>query len=52
MQLHATGKFKDKTTKDLTDSVRWDSADTKVVNVSNTGGSKVLASGDGAVATP
>jgi hypothetical protein len=51
VQLHATGTFKDKTTQDLTDSVTWGSADTKVVNVSNKNGDEGLASGDRVGAT-
>ena len=48
LQLHATGAFKDKTTKDLTDSVTWASADTKVAIVSNLAGAKGQAGGSGA----
>src|SRR5215472_1224930 len=51
VQLRATGTFKNKTTKDLTDSVTWSSADTGVANVSNAAGSKGLTTGGGAGAT-
>src|SRR5262249_49236133 len=47
VQLHATGTFKNKTTKDLTQSVTWLSGDTTVATVSNTPGTKGLASGAG-----
>jgi trimeric autotransporter adhesin len=51
VQLHATGTFKNKTTKDVTDSVAWESADTAVAIVSNAAASKGLASGSGVGAT-
>src|SRR5262249_38501040 len=47
VQLHATGTFKNRTTKDLTQSVTWLSGDTTVANVTNTPGTKGLASGAG-----
>src|SRR5262249_7493519 len=51
VQLHATGTYKNKTTKDLTDSVTWESADTNVAIVSNQATIKGLAGGIGAGAT-
>ena len=51
VQLHATGTYKNKTTKDLTDSVTWESADKAVVIVSNMASIKGLASGSGVGAT-
>jgi len=51
VQLHATGTFKNKTTKDLTDSVTWSSADTGVANVSNVAGIKGLTTGGGVGST-
>jgi len=44
LQLHATGHYKNKTTKDLTDKVTWISAATNVANVSNTAGTQGLTS--------
>src|SRR5271165_2710711 len=51
LQLHATGTFKNKTTKDITASVTWQSADTSVTIVSNLAAIKGLAGGIGAGAT-
>jgi uncharacterized protein YjdB len=51
VQLHATGTYTNKKTKDLTESVTWGSADTTVAIVSNLVGSKGLAGGSGAGAT-
>jgi trimeric autotransporter adhesin len=51
VQLHATGTYKNKTTKDLTGLVTWESADTTVVLVSNAAAIKGLAGGIGAGAT-
>ena len=51
VQLHATGTYKNKTTKDLTDSVTWESADKGVVVVSNAAAIKGLAAGSGVGAT-
>jgi len=51
IQLHATANFKNKTTKDITESVTWVSADTKVTSISNTAGTRGLASGAGAGGT-
>jgi trimeric autotransporter adhesin len=51
VQLHATGTFKDKTTKDLTASVTWESADTSVAIISNQAVIKGLAGGTGVGAT-
>src|SRR5262252_8019494 len=45
VQLHATGTYTNKKTKDLTESVTWGSADTTVTIVSNLAGSKGLAGG-------
>jgi Bacterial Ig-like domain (group 2) len=50
-QLHATGTYKNKTTKDITNLVTWESADETVVSVSNAAVTKGLASGSGAGAT-
>src|SRR5215469_302468 len=51
VQLHATGTYTNKKTKDLTESVTWESADTTVAIVSNLAGSKGLAGGSSAGAT-
>src|SRR5215469_5419809 len=51
VQLHATANFKNKTTKDITESVTWVSADTNVAHISNAPGIRGLASGLGAGAT-
>jgi uncharacterized protein YjdB len=51
VQLHATGTYKNNTTKDITDSVTWESADTGVAIVSNATGTKGLAGGSGVGAT-
>jgi len=51
VQLHATGTYKNKTTKDLTNSVTWESADKGVVVVSNAAAIKGLAAGSGVGAT-
>src|SRR5215467_4497151 len=51
LQLHATGVYSNKTTKDLTDSVTWASADPAVAHVSNAAAAKGLAGGIGAGAT-
>src|SRR5262245_58346881 len=51
LQLHATGTYKNKTTKDLTDKVTWRSKATDVASVSNATGTKGLASGAGVGAT-
>ena len=51
VQLHATANFKNKTTKDVTDSVTWESADETVVTVSNAAAIKGLAGGKAAGAT-
>ena len=51
MQLHATGNFKDKTTKDLTDSVTWGSGDSTVAHVNDAASNKGLVSGVGQGAT-
>jgi uncharacterized protein YjdB len=47
VQLHATGTYKNKTTKDITDLVTWESADETVVLVSNAAATKGLAGGSG-----
>jgi uncharacterized protein YjdB len=51
VQLHATANFKNKTTKDITESVTWVSADTEVTSISNAAGRRGLASAAGAGAT-
>ena len=51
VQLHATGTFENKTTKDVTESVTWGSADPKITTVSNAAGSKGLATGGAVGAT-
>jgi uncharacterized protein YjdB len=51
VQLHATGTFNNKTTKDITASVTWNSADTTVAIVSNLAATKGLAGGSGVGAT-
>ncbi|HEY2487294.1 MAG TPA: Ig-like domain-containing protein [Candidatus Binataceae bacterium] len=51
VQLHATANFKNKTTKDVTDSVTWESADETVATVSNAAAQKGLADGKGVGAT-
>jgi hypothetical protein len=51
VQLHATGIFKNKTTKDLTESVTWESGNAAVAIVSNKAGTKGLAGGSGVGAT-
>ena len=51
VQLHATANFKNNTTKDITDSVTWESADETVVIVSNATAIKGLAGGKAAGAT-
>ena len=48
VQLHATANFKNKTTKDVTDSVTWESTDEAVVTVSNAAAIKGLAGGKAA----
>jgi trimeric autotransporter adhesin len=45
IQLHATANLKNKTTKDVTESVTWVSADSTVANVSNVPGTKGLSTG-------
>ena len=51
VQLHATANFKNKTTKDITESATWVSADTTVANVSSVPSTKGLSSGSGVGAT-
>jgi uncharacterized protein YjdB len=51
VQLHAIGVYKNKTTKDLTDSVTWESVDNGVVVVGNAPAIKGLAAGSGVGAT-
>jgi 6-phosphogluconolactonase (cycloisomerase 2 family)/uncharacterized protein YjdB len=51
IQLHATVNFKNKTTKDVTESATWVSADSTVANVSNVAGTKGLSTGAGVGAT-
>lgn len=51
IQLHATANFKNKTTKDVTESATWVSGDATVANVSNVPGTKGLSSGAGVGAT-
>src|SRR5215467_7887028 len=51
VQLHATGTYSNKQTKDLTESVTWESADPTVAIVSNLANSKGLAGGSSAGAT-
>jgi nucleoid DNA-binding protein len=51
VQLHATGTFKNNTTKDITHSVTWESADSAVAIVSNATGTEGLAGGSGVGAT-
>ncbi len=51
VQLRATGTFNNKTTKDVTESVTWGSADPNITTVSNAAGSKGLATGGAVGAT-
>jgi 6-phosphogluconolactonase (cycloisomerase 2 family) len=51
VQLHATGTYKNKTTKDITSLVTWESDDPSVTIVSNLAGFKGLAAGVGVGAT-
>jgi len=51
IQLHATSNFKNKTTKDITESGNWVSADSTIANVSNVSGAKGLSTGAGVGAT-
>ena len=51
LQLHATGIYKNKTHKDLTDKVTWVSGNTTVASVGNAAGNKGLVSGAGVGAT-
>jgi uncharacterized protein YjdB len=51
LQLHATGHYKNKTTKNLTDKVTWSSSTASVANVSNAAGSQGLVTGGSAGAT-
>jgi trimeric autotransporter adhesin len=51
LQLHATVNFKNKTTKDVTESATWVSADATVAKVSNGAGNHGLASGASVGAT-
>lgn len=43
IQYTATGTFSDNTTQDITTSVTWSSSDTSIATISNTAGSKGLA---------
>ena len=51
IQLHATANFKNKTTKDITESASWVSANSTVASVSNVAGAKGLSTGAGVGAT-
>lgn len=51
IQLHATANFKNKTTKDITESATWVSGDSSVANVSNVTGTKGLSTAAGVGAT-
>jgi trimeric autotransporter adhesin len=51
VQLHATGTYKNETTKDITDLVAWETDDPSVTIVSNLTGFKGLAAGVGVGAT-
>jgi hypothetical protein len=51
VQLHATGTYKNETTKDITDLVTWESADETVATVSNAASTKGLAGGSAVGAT-
>ena len=51
IQLHATANFKNGTTRDVTESATWSSANSAVANVSNSAPTKGLSSGAGVGAT-